>query len=309
MAINLLLSYAFHATTDLAAVRRDLYCGVLMVDSGAFTAYTAGKSVSLRNYASYLEHWRGTWDYAVTLDVIGDPRATAANTRALHARGVPVLPVFTKGGTLADFDAMVKEHRFVCVGGLVGGRPEVQRKRVAMLQRRALDLGGGIHALGVGGMTVLRVALPYSGDSAAHGRAISQGRVLYFDGHRFQANAPWWRKQLIRDRDVIAAHGIDLASIAGSRQLPSGGPARAAYIRTGAVAFACADEALRLHRPTVPAPDGLGPPGARLFVSAGKGQEQVVAQTVAVLHGSNPPPIWRQWGRAHVCATNKTTVL
>ena len=73
MSLNLLLSYAFHAKTDLARIRAAMPCGRIMIDSGAFTAYTKGQAVDIVAYAEYLEHWRGCWDHAITLDAIGDP--------------------------------------------------------------------------------------------------------------------------------------------------------------------------------------------------------------------------------------------
>jgi hypothetical protein len=117
VAVNLLLSYAFHSATKLSDVRRDLVCGRLMIDSGAFTAWTKGYKIDVDEYAEFLERWRGCWDHAITLDVIGDGKASARNTRKLHERGLPVMPVFTRGDTLADFDAMVAEVGYVCVGG------------------------------------------------------------------------------------------------------------------------------------------------------------------------------------------------
>lgn len=228
MAVNLLLSYAFHGTrmldTDLGAVRRELVCGRLMVDSGAFTAYRTGKPVDLVEYAEWLERWRGTWDHAVTLDVIGNPTASHRQTARLHSRGLPVMPVFTIGDKLAEFDAMVRDSRYVCVGGLVGrGVQRPVRDRIAMLQRRAAETGGGIHALGVGNAESLRRAHPYSADASVISAAFQYGNVVYWDGRRVHnCGVREKRAQLIRDRDHITAQDIPLGALLRAGRLPAG---------------------------------------------------------------------------------------
>ncbi|GAA1246616.1 hypothetical protein GCM10009609_07640 [Pseudonocardia aurantiaca] len=204
MAVNLLLSYAFHESTDLAKLRRGLVCGQLLLDSGAFTAHTTGRTITLDAYAKFLERWRGCWDHAITLDVIGDPRKTAAHTRKLHERGLPVMPVFTRGDSVTEFDAMVRDAGYVAVGGTVGLGTKPQRERVTMLQRRAQDLGGGIHALGVGAISTLRPARPYSADASSVSGAFRFGTVVYFDRLRDDRHrVPGYRRRL----DQAPVHG------------------------------------------------------------------------------------------------------
>lgn len=332
MAVNMLLSYAFHADTNLAAVRQDLVCGLLLVDSGAFTAFTKGRTVNLNGYASYLEKWAGCWDHAVTLDVIGDAAETAKNTRQLHERGIPVMPVFTKGATLAEFDAMVRDVGYVCVGGLVGAPTDIQRKRVRMLQRRAQDAGGGIHALGVGSLATLRAARPYSADASSVSGAFRFGTVVYFTGRDIRNTPVTNRVVLLRDRDHLLAHGVDLALIARTGRLPGHeNGSRQLLMKAMSLAYAAADEHLKRTGP-VPPPRLAGREllsGTHLYnsVSDHSGEWQSVVSLDRqlhsgphlynsvtpqfglqpasgldrALHGSNVPPIWRTYGATHVC--------
>lgn len=253
MSVNLLLSYAFHERTDLAKVRRNLVCGRLLIDSGAFTAFTTGKTITLDSYAGFLEKWRGCWDHAITLDVIGDPAKTAAQTRKLHERGLPVMPVFTRGGNLAEFDAMVRDAGYVAVGGTVGLGTKPQRERVAMLQRRAQDLGGGIHALGVGSLSTLRVARPYSADASSISGAFRFGTVVYFDGREVRNTPISNRAKLTRDRDHLRAHGVDLAPLVRSGRMPGQMTGRKELMQAMSLAYAAADETLK-RTGLVPAP-------------------------------------------------------
>lgn len=302
MAVNLLLSYAFHPETDLRKVRRGLVCGRMMIDSGAFTAFTTGRAIALNEYATYLESWRDCWDHAITLDVIGDPKQTAANTRRLHERGLPVMPVFTRGGTLTEFDAMVKDAGYVAVGGTVGLGVKPQRQRVAMLQRRAQDLGGGIHALGVGSLETLRTARPYSADASSISGAFRFGVVAYFDGRRICSTPLHNRARLRQDRDHLRAHGIDLAQLARTGRMPDH-TGRTALMQAMSLAYATADEWLK-RTGLVPAPhdqsqDAVG--GTHLYSSVIDAPFILPAATAVdrQLHSTELPRVWRIHGREH----------
>jgi hypothetical protein len=267
MAVNLLLSYAFHADTKLDAVRRDLVCGRLMIDSGAFTAWSKGRTISLYEYAEYLKRWAGCWDHAITLDVIGDPVASRANTRRLHDMGLPVMPVFTRSDTLAEFDAMVADVGYVAVGGLVGLPTASQRARAGMLQRRAQDAGGGIHALGIGSLTSLRAARPYSADASSVSGAFRFGTIVYFDGREIRNTPVTNRARLRRDWSHIQAHGIDLALIASTGRMPSReNQGRQKLMQAMSLAYAAADEYLKSTGPVSP-PRTVTGEGSQLYSS------------------------------------------
>lgn len=291
MAVNLLLSYAFHADTRLDEVRADLVCGQLMIDSGAFTAWSKGRSIELAEYAEYLTRWGGCWDHAITLDVIGDPAASRVNTRRLHEMGLPVMPVFTRTDSLAEFDAMVTDVGYVAVGGLVGLPSSAQRARAAMLQRRAQAAGGGIHALGIGSMTSLRAVRPYSADASSVSGAFRFGSVVYFDGKEIRNTALSDTARLTRDRAHIRAHGIDLELLARTRRMPSReNNGRQLLMQAMSLAYAAADEYLKSTGP-VPPPRGGGDPGTHLYSSVigqgGSKQDDVytAARVDEALHG------------------------
>ena len=305
MSVNLLLSYAYHAKTDLTAVRRRMHCGGLIVDSGAFSAFTVGKTIRLDEYCAYLERHRGAWDHAITLDKIGDPAATRRNTARMHERGLPVMPVFTAGETLAEFDAMVRDHQYVAVGGLVGSGLRVGASsvpvlaaRLGMLQRRAQRQGGGIHALGVGSMAVLHRARPYSADTSTADSVVSYGNVLVFDGRMLRQVHVTAPAQMARYRDVLTSHGIDVAAILNHGRIP---PRFKPHLMAAhSVAYACADEVLSRHG--VPAPREGWRPGTVLYVAPnGPGTVDLVTAVDTRLHTGDGPSVWTRYGRRHTC--------
>jgi hypothetical protein len=306
VAVNLLLSYAFHANTRLDEVRRGLVCGRLMVDSGAFTAFTKGRKLTVEEYAAYLQRWVGCWDHAVTLDVIGNPAASRANTRRLHDLGLPVMPVFTLSDTLAEFDAMIRDCGYVAVGGLVGLPRQAQAARVGMLQRRARGNGGTVHALGIGSMPILRAARPYSGDASTVTSVFRYGTVVYFTGADLRQVYVKDHKRFHRDRDHIRAHGIDMAPIVRTGRMPTDPAARTRLVQAMNWAYAAADEHLKHTCPT-PAVRPNDPDGPHLYNAVGAGSPIDLAVSVdqRIHHTSDHPPIWRVYGRTHTCTAKE----
>lgn len=307
MAVNLLLSFAFYAKEDLDRYRKAMPCGRIMVDSGAFTAASIGKVIRREEYADFLETWSHVIDHSVTLDVIGDPEATARNTKWLHDRGYPVMPVFTRGHRAADFDAMVRDSGYVCVGGGVGMPHPVVIKRLSALQRRAEELGGGIHALGVGNLDGLRKIRPYSADSSNASGAFKFGYLLAYtknnrqivlfpmsDRARFKTKV---RPHLVALKD----QGVDLAPLIRTGRMPSSeGQARYHLMKALSVAYLCADEDTRDYR--VPVPHGIeDAPGTHLYsaVPAPNLAEPVADLDTDVHSPSWSVPMWDRYRAKH----------
>ena len=57
---------------------------MVFADSGAYSAHTQGASVSVFEYAEWLQKWKDVFTVYVNLDVIRDPAATAANQKLLE---------------------------------------------------------------------------------------------------------------------------------------------------------------------------------------------------------------------------------
>ena len=58
--VDLLLSYFYNEKTDIADVKQAVGPnGIVVIDSGAFSAFTRGMPVNIDAYAEWLQHWRG----------------------------------------------------------------------------------------------------------------------------------------------------------------------------------------------------------------------------------------------------------
>ena len=302
MSVNVLVSFAFFPTEDLAAVRTKLVCGKLMIDSGAFTAYSVGKVIKLGDYAEFLHTWRGQWDHAVTLDTIGDPVATRRSTRALHEQGLPVMPVFTRGESVKEFDAMVRDCGYVCVGGGVGMSAAVLVQRTRLLQRRASELGGGIHALGMGAVGRVRQAMPYTADSSNISNTFQYGQIRYFNGREICSVKVNNKIGLLKRWEYLRAHDINVADLAQNGKMPTG-EIRGQLMTAMSLSYACADEWLHAVG-TVPVPRGVPDPrpGPHLYSSiCGSHLLPGVIELDYKLHHGYSPPLWQRYGRHHVC--------
>lgn len=299
MAVNMLLSFAFFNREDMSVYRRAMPCGRLMIDSGAYTAASVGKTISLTEYAEFLTTWRDAIDHAVTLDVIGDPVATRRNTRKLHGMGHNVLPVFTRGGTPADFDAMVRDSGYVCVGGGVGMASKVVISRLSALQRRAEELGGGIHALGVGNMNSLRQIKPYSADASNVSATFIYGNLVCWDGRNLKSFPHTDRKRLREHLVHFKAAGLSVTDIITTGRQPKG-DARRVLMRGMALAGAVADE--EASRWNVPVPHGTkDSSGTHMYMAVTGGfLAPATSNLDTLLHnGSWTAPLWERYRAKH----------
>lgn len=153
--IHLLVSYAYaQGATQRAGLDALLSCpGVrVLVDSGAFTAWTSGKEVALPAYLEFCR-WLGGREFAhVQLDVIGDAEQSRRNLLDSYAAGLSPVPVLieTQPAEQAAELAPMHPERRVCVPGSTRKYPgsvERMSRRFAAAWRAC---GGDVrlHALG-----------------------------------------------------------------------------------------------------------------------------------------------------------------
>lgn len=130
-----LVSYAYRAGLEVGygALIRDFAArGVhsrLLLDSGAFTAFTTGKRFTLDGYAEWvwwvkanLEPHLSSLHY-LNLDVIGDQAATWINQTALERLGLNPVPILTHTSTDADLERLLERgYPYFALGGLVALR-------------------------------------------------------------------------------------------------------------------------------------------------------------------------------------------
>ncbi len=118
--LNILVAYPYINKMMIETVTEHEGSIRWLVDSGAFTAWKAGKEVSIDAYCKFIEGLPvAPWRY-FTLDVIGNPKASMANYEVMLKRGFNPIPIFTRGEDPSVLDEYYKTSDVVGVGGLVG---------------------------------------------------------------------------------------------------------------------------------------------------------------------------------------------
>jgi hypothetical protein len=124
--LHLLVSFAYidEWRKELAAgVWPEEYVDQTMLDSGAFTAYTTGRTIDRE--ALMQEQRSSRWSECVALDAIGDPAQGEENWRASLDRGIDAFPTFHHGEPWEVLERYVRQSWKVGIGGVVG-KPKTQ---------------------------------------------------------------------------------------------------------------------------------------------------------------------------------------
>lgn len=154
----------------------------LYIDSGAFTAFTQGDKVDLKEYMAWLKSPPVPVERYFQLDVIGEPEATLRNLKIMQDAGLHPIPVFTRG---MDFDALEDIYSasdLIAVGGLVQ-----TPNRLGYIKRLMREVGDrDIHWLGVTNPQFIARYRPYSCDSSSWVAGRKFARIsLYMGKGRF----------------------------------------------------------------------------------------------------------------------------
>lgn len=193
----------------------------IIVDSGAFTAFTLGKPLSLAKYAGFIRSFDDHYPMLagrvfVNLDVIGDQDATWRNYRRLRDRGCDVIPVVTFGSPMDDI-RRAADAGYVCLGGLVGrGGAALRWLDDVYDTLSALPELPRTHLLGVSSRSVLMRYPAYSCDASSwispfqfgarmHGRKIP-------NYHESDANRSAMQLHMTRRVESFAQLGRDITN-------------------------------------------------------------------------------------------------
>lgn len=174
--LNLLIAYPYfkNEILDLLKTRSDDIR--LVIDSGAFTAWKAGKEITVDEYARFLDGLPiKPWRY-FTLDVVGDPQRSLANYDALRGQGFSPIPIFTRGDSVEMIDRYYETSDVLGVGGLVGtkGNKGFVKGIMSRIGKR------NVHWLGFANLNFIYVYRPYMCDSSRWANAVKFGSLFLY---------------------------------------------------------------------------------------------------------------------------------
>jgi len=97
----------------------------VIIDSGAFTAWSTGKTIHPKEYAEWAldfdKRWRSKFASLefMNLDVIGDQNASWRNQSILEGLGLNPIPIITVGADPCHIERALKNYHYIALGGLV----------------------------------------------------------------------------------------------------------------------------------------------------------------------------------------------
>lgn len=161
----------------------------IFLDSGAFSAYTLGVSLSVKDYCDYIQRNMDiirVEDGAVmasVLDGIGDPLQTWRNQYEMELRGVRPLPCFHAGEDERYLEHYVANYPYITLGGMVGSSTKQLAIWLDRVWDRYLVDGAGrprckVHGFGITAIPLMERYPWYSCDSSSWIQSAAFGSIV-----------------------------------------------------------------------------------------------------------------------------------
>lgn len=118
---KLLLSYYYFRNKNLEDVVEQLgYVPEIMLDSGAYSAWSKGKNIALVDYMNYIRRNKEWITHYIALDVIGDSRLSRWYYKIMREYGFNPIPVFHFGENEKYLNAYIEDGTsYIALGGTV----------------------------------------------------------------------------------------------------------------------------------------------------------------------------------------------
>jgi len=170
---NVLFSFA-RLSRNWASTRGHRKVGSIMLDSGAFSAFRAGRRIELSAYCEFLERNLDRIDIYVNLDVIGNAEASMNNLRLMEQRGLSPMPVFHHGEDLDILRRLRDNYLLIGLGGMV---PRSRRRMFDWLSVVFEKFPHRYHGFGIGDVSLIQ-AFPFHSIDNTTWKRIAQTPVL-----------------------------------------------------------------------------------------------------------------------------------
>ncbi len=171
----------------------------IFLDSGAFSAWSRGATLSVPAYCHYIHQHEPRLDLYCNLDVIGDWKGSARNLDKMLANGLKPVAVFHRGSPWNELHRLANLGLPLALGGLVGKGKSVTAGNIQQYldqcwTRLREHWPLRVHVFGIVAQWVLERYPWYSADSSTALVSAGLGRV--------QA---WIKGQVITDNWVLQA--------------------------------------------------------------------------------------------------------
>lgn len=161
----------------------------VFLDSGAFSAYTLGVSLSVENYCNYINRnldiirVEDNVVMASVLDGIGDPLQTYRNQIEMEARGCTPLPCYHFGEDPQYLEHYVRNYDYITLGGMVGASSGQLMNWLDEIWGKYLLDGSGrakikVHGFGITAVPIMERYDWYSVDSSSWIQSAAFGGIV-----------------------------------------------------------------------------------------------------------------------------------
>lgn len=162
----------------------------IFLDSGAFSAWTLGTTLSLDKYCEYINRNRDIFivedgDLMVSvLDGIGDPLQTYRNQLEMEQKGVRPLPCFHFGEDERYLEHYINNYTYITIGGMVGkSRIQLSNWLERIFNDYICDSSGNprlkVHGFGLTSIPLMRDFPWYSCDSSSWIQYAVYGHIFH----------------------------------------------------------------------------------------------------------------------------------
>lgn len=221
---RLLISYYYSRDKDLDALVKKVMgpSGVeLFADSGAFSAWSQNKTLSVQEYGEWLLKWRHLFTVYANLDVKGDVDAGLRNQEYLESIGLVPLPVFHAGEPYSVLQGMINRYSYIALGGTAGGTSGESAQMRYLVKAFAMGKGQvGYHGFGTTRWSILKALPWYSTDSSSWSSGVRYGGVSFFS----ERKGVWYKgslgnyQGLAKHADLLREYGFDWREFADRSQ-------------------------------------------------------------------------------------------
>ena len=185
---RLLCSYWYFKNRSLREFVKDLgYTPEIMLDSGAFSAFTKGKSISLPEYMNYITVNAEAISHYISLDVIKDDFITRMYYSIMRGKGFKPIAVYHYGESIDSLRFYIEQgEKIIALGATV---PIADKGKVAEwckdLREQFPELQ--FHLLGSSSSKVLECGALESCDSSTWYMQAVNGRPKHITGKTREA--------------------------------------------------------------------------------------------------------------------------
>lgn len=161
----------------------------VFLDSGAFSAYTLGVELSVKDYCDYIKRNQDILRVednvvmASVLDGIGDPLQTYRNQLEMESYGVRPLPCFHAGEDERYLEWYIQNYEYITLGGMVGTSTKQLCIWLDRIWDKYLTDGSGraklkVHGFGITAIPIMERYPWFSCDSSSWIQAAAFGSIV-----------------------------------------------------------------------------------------------------------------------------------